>query len=435
MISSVSVPLPVDGALRRPGGSWLDWTLSETLGRSGFLAICFLNLVNLTMGAEDAAVTLDLQVMLKLAGVFAAGCYGLWRLYADPRLLTALTTGPLLCLSATCLLLFFTSATSLTPVNSLVSSGSACVATVATVGLMLEIGTLAVVRLLTLASILFVAGSWGAWLFVPAQGVFAEPIGGGQFFERMAGLAHPNTLGQLAGMSLVLAGFSCQGLRRAWPLLFWLIVAGGLGALVLCASRTAFAAAALALAWGYRKELVSIARGWRFDLLLAPFLIGVMLVGASGYGDNLERQLLGKFAKSGDADELTSLTGRSLIWEHTLKLVGERPLTGYGTATSKELLRDYSLYTHNMVLNVALSAGFVAAAFLLASILWGGVEALRRPRPLPDALLLLLVLNGLAENVIFEFLASALTVAFVMALAWRVVEGLRQSPLPGGAPA
>ncbi len=421
-----------NGAVSRAGGSWLDWTLSETLGRAAFFAVCLFNLVNITLGEEDAQVTLDLQVMLKLAGLFAAGCYGLWRLYSDSRLLAALTTGPMLFFSTTCLLLFGTSATSLTPVNSFVSSGSACVVTVATVALMLEIGTAAVVQLLALAAITFVVGSWGAWLFLPAQGVYLEPITHGQFFERMAGLAHPNTLGQLSGMSLLLLFFTCQGLRKAWPLLFWAVALGSLGAMVLCASRTALAAGCLAFAWGFRAEIVLLARRWRADLLLVPLLLGVMVLGAGGFGQDFDRQLAAKISKSDDPDELTSMTGRSLIWGHTLKLVGERPLNGYGMATSKELLREFSLYTHNMVLNVALSAGIIAAGFLLAAILWGGLLAWQRPRPLPDALLLLLVLNGLAENVIFEFLASAPTAAFVLALAWRNVDGFRRDQLFAG---
>jgi exopolysaccharide production protein ExoQ len=422
-----------DGAMSRAGGSWLDCTLSETLGRAAFFAVCLLNLVNITLGEEDAQVTLDLQVMLKLAGVFAAGCYGLWRLYADSRLLPALTAGPMLCFSATCLLLFGTSATSLTPVNSFVSSGSACVVTVATVALMLEIGTTAVVRLLALAAITFVVGSWGVWLFLPAQGIYLEPITHGQFFERMAGLAHPNTLGQLSGMSLLLLFFTCQGLRKAWPLVFWAVALGSFVAMVMCVSRTALAAGCLGFAWGFRGECMAFARRWRADLLLVPLLLGVMVLGAGGLGQDFDRQLAAKISKSDDPEELTSMTGRSLIWAHTLRLAGERPLTGYGMATSKELLREFSLYTHNIVLNVALSAGFVAAGFLLAAILWGGLLAWHRPRPLPDALLLLLVLNGLAENVIFEFLAGGLTAAFVLALAWRTVEGFRHEALLEGA--
>lgn len=431
MIQSAHTPMHREGALT---GLWrllLDGELSELAGRLALISLCMINLVNITMGEVDDQIEMDLQVKIKLAGLALAGCYGLWRLFVDRRLFVLLTSGPLLCFSLTSLILFLASATSLTPVPSAVSSASACVALVVTAALMLEIGPAAVARVVLFSITGYLVGSWAAWLLVPAQGVFREPIPGGEFFERMGGLSHPNTLGQMSGLAVVYLAFS-HDFRRRFPLLFLGLLAMAGGALLLSASRTSLLACLVASAIGLRHTIVRSVLGWRLELFVIPLLLAVIAFGSGGLGSQLDEKITARFAKSGDADELTSLTGRSAIWAHTLKLVADRPLIGYGMATSKELLRDYSLYTHNMLLNVALSGGFLAAASLLAALAWGLCRALNTSVPIADALLWFLLLNGLTENVIFEFLASALTVSMVLALGWR---GAVTLPAPEGAAA
>lgn len=397
----------------------LDWTLSELAGRVSFFGICFLNLVQITMGISDDRVELDTQVKLKLAVLSLAGSYGLWRLYADPRLLPALFRGPMLFFSATTLMLFLASATSLTPVVSLVSSGSACVTVVVTVALMLEIGSLPAAGIAAMSAVCFVIGSWYLYLFVPEQGVFREPLPGGAYFERMGGLAHPNSLGQMSGLAILLLYFTGGNLRRRVGLLYWGLLALSAAALVMSASRTSLLAIGLALLFGLRVPLRQAFFRWRMDLLAVPGLLLVIAWGAGGLGAGLDDRLTSRFSKSGESEELTSLTGRSAIWAHTLRLVEDRPLNGYGMATSKELLQDYSLYTHNMVLNVALSAGFFAAGCLVLALAMGLAGMVMRPSALPDAVFVFLLLNGVTENVIFEFLASTPTACMAMVLAWR----------------
>jgi O-antigen ligase len=267
-------------------------------------------------------------------------------------------------------------------------------------------------------------------------GVFHEQILADEVFDRMGGLAHPNTLGQICGLALLFLVF---GPHRIWARsrpLFYFLLAASAGALILSVSRTSLAACLLALLWTGRSQILAIARAWRLDLLAITFLMGLMLLGAGLLGDQASRGFAQKISKSGDSAELTSFTGRSVIWAQAIRLTGERPLLGYGAGTSKILLKDYSYHSHNMILNVALSAGFVAASFLLGALLWYGLQSLGRPVELPDAIFAILVLNGLMETVIFSVVAGVPTAVLVLALAWRSTSNLfGQSGSPKGVSA
>jgi len=121
-------------------------------------------------------------------------------------------------------------------------------------------------------------------------------------------------------------------------------------------------------------------------------------------------------SKSGDADELTSATGRSEIWAYTIRLLAERPIVGYGAATSKYYLERYSRYTHNMILNVAFSTGIIGG-FACVMMVLGRIRALFSiSHPLPDGIVAFIVLNGFFENVIFAVITGMPTILWIMTL-------------------
>ncbi|MFM7564933.1 MAG: O-antigen ligase family protein, partial [Planctomycetota bacterium] len=156
--------------------------------------------------------------------------------------------------------------------------------------------------------------------------------------------------------------------------------------------------------------------------------VGAILVGSfivlstqPGLGQKLNQRLINLVSKSGTTEELTSGTGRSEIWGASVRLIAQRPLTGYGAATSKDLLAEYTRYTHNMMLNVGLSGGILPMALLAAAFFYGCRKLWSDPQLVPDAIFLFLFLNGLAENVCFLVLDSAPMILLTTALVWRNV--------------
>jgi len=231
----------------------------------------------------------------------------------------------------------------------------------------------------------------------------------------MSGLAHPNTLGQFAGILIVLGCI----LYSNYKLVSWLRVACVLlavGALIGSLSRTSLLATVCSVLVVYRKHF------WQRKYL--TYLVGLALIGFIGLlilsinNDivALVQSKLTFLSKSGDTEELTSATGRADIWGYAIHLIWERPLTGYGAATSKYYLTDYSLYTHNMILNIAFSTGVFGGLAAILMCLGRVREMLIRNHPLVDGLVAFLLINGLFENVMFSILAGMPTILWIVAI-------------------
>ena len=131
-------------------------------------------------------------------------------------------------------------------------------------------------------------------------------------------------------------------------------------------------------------------------------------------------------SKSGDADELTTATGRADIWQYAMQLISKRPLVGYGAATSKYYLSDYSHYTHNLLLNIAFSTGVFGGLIGLVMILYQAASAVFRPHVIVSAVIVFILVNGLFENVIFSTIAGMPTLLWVMSMAWYQIRDCNQ---------
>jgi O-antigen ligase len=188
------------------------------------------------------------------------------------------------------------------------------------------------------------------------------------------------------------------------------------GALVGSISRTSMLATIVAVVFLYRDVIFQ--RKFRLPL------VGLGLVGVTGLilllgTTDVEQWIMSKipfFSKSGDSEELFSATGRSEIWAYTIQLIGERPLTGYGAATSKYFLSEYSLYTHNLILHIAFSTGVVGGLAAVWMCLGRAIALFTDPHPIADALVAFVLINGLFENVIFAILAGLPTMIWTIAL-------------------
>ncbi len=399
-------------------------------GMLGLLGALAFNIANLR--SEDAAekVGLDAQVLLKLGFVGLCSLYGGVQLFRDQRLYAVLSTWPTIVLAMLSGLFFLTSVTALEPLHAFVSAATIAGVMMATVAIALKLGPANVLQLGWLALAIHFAFCWLLFLFVPSIGVFYEPIAGGEFFARMGGLSHPNTLGQYSGLFVILTAVLLRSQRYSqivrWTM--WLSLFLAMGALVLSVSRSSVIATVFTLVVIFRNDWLR-GRGLRWTLIGGTLALGalVVLVLSTDISEVVGTRLAESFSKSGDADELTSGTGRNVIWNYSLKLIGESPLFGYGLTSSKLLLANYTFYTHNLVLNVALSSGVFAAGLTLLLIVNQLVRAILSPQMAADAILLFIVVNGLMENVIFEYIGAGATILFALSVTWRACELARNS--------
>ena len=387
-----------------------------------WLLVCgcsFLNLANFLV--EKDTVGLDPQVLAKLGLIGMGGLYGLYGVFSRPRVRQLLTSFPVAWVLLLAMFYFIAIPFSASAQNSLVSSCSIIAVLLMMVTALDHLGVMKVVEAMFGGMALFVFGSWFTYLFFPSIGVLVEPVGNGEFAYRMSGLAHANTLGQYSGLTFVLAVilfFSYQK-RNVFIAIIGILA---LAALINSFSRTSLMACALALFAAYRHTYLRKEFLAGFILLSIVGLLSLLILSTQvDLGDKIVSKLE-LLSKSEGTEELTTATGRSEIWAFAITLIQERPVTGYGAATQKLYFEEFSYYTHNMLLNIAFSAGIFAGIAAILMIL-GRLRALMVDRhPLSDAIVVFILVNGLFENVIFSILAGLPTMLWILALAWPLLQ-------------
>lgn len=399
------------------------------LGLAGIFGLSSFNSVDLHDPNVEDAVGLDLPVLIKLSIVGISLLYATYSIVVDKRVRHVFSTvqGGLLML--VCGFFLLTSLTAIQPIFAGVSALSIATAIVATISLAVRKGPLFAVLVIWTALATFLVFAWLMYLFVPSLGVFLEPVDGGRFVARMAGLAHPNVLGQYSGLAVLLAiaFLSTRWRSRIFLAIGISVIALGIPALILSMSRSSVLALLVALLVIFRGEFVKGHRIVWLGLAVVTTSSALLVTSmTTDLGQAIERRLAESVSKSGDAKELTSATGRTVIWSYAIKLISLRPLLGYGLTSSKSLLANYNSFTHNMVLNVALSSGVIAASALMFIILLQSLIVVIRPSFIADGLFVILVVNGLTENVMFEYIAAAPTALFALSVTWRNIERVRQ---------
>lgn len=385
--------------------------------------VTWINLANLS--TDKDTVGLDIQVLIKLMGIAAAGLYGAIGFSTDRRVRDILQSFPIFWLVIIIALYFVAAVFSITKVISFVSAISMVAILLMTVTALVQIGTMPVLNAIFAGMAFFNIFSWIVYFVWPEIGVLAEPLPEGKFAYRMSGLAHANTLGQCTGLTVVLGTIMYFTYQKRSLLRVGLIVIAA-AALVNSLSRTSLVATVFALAVAYRHVFLKREYFSRYVLALIVGVMAIMVISTQvDIGAKIKEKMT-LVSKSGDADELTTATGRAEIWAYTIMLIKKRPLVGYGAATSKYFLADYSQYTHNMILNVAFSTGIVGGFVMLVMVL-GRIRAMMTvSHPLADGILVFIIINGLFENVMFSILCGMPTIVWIVSLSWPLLKGDRE---------
>jgi O-antigen ligase len=266
-----------------------------------------------------------------------------------------------------------------------------------------------------------VAASLLRGLLDPAAALAA--MEGGAHLRLAGWFGSPNNLGRAAALLLLVAALAAATLRDARGAWLLLLAAGlAVPALVQSESRGALLALLAALAWW----ALAPRPAWALSALLLLAAAVLTLVAMPWWGDDLAL----RFSRSGRLEEMLSLTGRTEIWAAVRALVEQSPWSGHGFASSRELLPAAwqgahgwtTTSAHNLWLQAALGGGLIGLALLLASQATWLRDALRRPRPAADTVVVFVLVLGLLE-------ASATGPSINMltfALAWALALGARR---------
>lgn len=294
-----------------------------------------------------------------------------------------------------------------------------------------ELGGRRLVQILLWTLAVYLVASWAAHFIWPELTVDeTDDVSRVLGTRRMGGLHSYNGLGRQAALALALSLLAGVTGGAGWWTLAPLMVFA-LATLVATESRTAMLAAAAA-AGVVAAETLPARLNWRFAGAGVFLLCGAGFLLLNGpRGVDLD-EALASMSRSGDSEEMYHLTGRVELWEDVVALIQKAPIVGYGWGGARFLLVDGAFSTHhahNLLLNAALCAGIFGAAIVAAMLIWQLLAMFYRPKLFPDVLLALVLVGGVADNVMFNPIPDSHTLLWTMALYWRAMDAsLSASP-------
>lgn len=188
--------------------------------------------------------------------------------------------------------------------------------------------------------------------------VFSEAVSNAISVRRLKGITgSPNTLGSLAGISMVLSCFYFSVMKQRTRIIYCSVTVSAV-TLYLSYSRTCQLAAILCCGILFYFEV---------HIKFLRFLMVALIFSGIAYASlNTENLDLASRTKSGDVNEITTLTGRTSIWAEAFKKIQQRPIAGGGLGAAKWLMaeggyeydRTYTT-SHNFILESLLEFGAV----------------------------------------------------------------------------
>ena len=268
---------------------------------------------------------------------------------------------------------------------------------------------------------LFLVCCWIARLVMPGLNAFDPLIDSVADSKRFAGLSHPNGTAAIAAATIGLTFVASNSgyLKWKWgaPLVIF-----AFGTLYLTGSRT----------WLFASLLVTAYATMRHFGLLTKLTVGSLCVvlGAalclfllSTWNASSADKALAGISRSGNSEEIYSLTGRSDLWAFVIKKIGSSPIFGYGYGCQRFVIGDEhywpTRHAHNVLLNATLGTGLIGGALLAGVFLCQFFRMFVDRTDFPDTILLLILAGGFSENPLFNPLPGALTLLFFVSLFWR----------------
>lgn len=401
-------------------------TFSAALGALLLAGATFFSNAHLRPHLEGEKFSIDFEDLLRLAAFGACGLYGLAQL---PRTIPFFSRSAGLWGLAFCIWTMVTIPMAASPTYALASCASLWCTFLFAPAVLLELGGRRVVLTIFGTLIFYMAASWLAYFAWPELGRSEFFLSPRDVKYRVGGLGGAQQLGLMAawliGISLLL---HTEGGAR------WRTVAAPIGLAVLTLpfteSRTSMLAAmaiSLLFVWRRFSRMAVILGGCAAavagSLALLMFQSGLLKLDAAGLDSSLE-----KVSRSGNIEEIYNLTGRTEVWGFVLGEIADSPLIGYGYGCERYVLARYPgsssdnfqpRHAHNLWLNVAVGTGLIGALLYSGMILQQLAGFFRWPSALPDMALILVLVAGNTEPVLFGPLPKTHTVLWMIALFWR----------------
>lgn len=241
--------------------------------------------------------------------------------------------------------------------------------------------------------------------------------------ERIRGVAaSPNGLGSMAAFALILSMLYYRGASTQQRVIMLIAAPLAMACLVMSDNRTGMLMLLMA-------PVAMIARRTnRAFMALLVLLGGCLLVTLLALAPDL---ILGAVSRTGDAGEVTSGNGRTMIWSVVLEMIGQQPLFGYGYGSATFILPEdprlfsVAAHTHNLYLEILFSGGVVAMALFVAAIALTFYEGIRTHCFAPLLLIFFFLLRGIFEPAPFGGAPTYAAYVFFIMVAFVAARSMR----------
>jgi O-antigen ligase len=312
--------------------------------------------------------------------------------------------------------LFFTATVSSIPEYSAVAAFSICAYILFCAAIFASLERADIFAVMVLSMTVLSAVSIVVYFTIPELGRFIYWLNEQRYTSaRMSGIAgSANNMGRLAAFGLVLIILYAREFQRMHR---WFVPISSLilGVALLMTNSRGCIAMVVAL-WA----AVYLFRWRRLHLLV--LCLSVLLLGGivAIYAGDEGLKLM---SRSGDIKEVTSITGRSTIWQAIPGLVETRPWTGHGYASSIVFLplheREvgfYAPHAHNLGLQLLLTTGWVGLILFCIALVTVGARLVYFADRTGLVMYAFVILNGITETSAFSTFANICTVAFAIAV-------------------
>lgn len=264
----------------------------------------------------------------------------------------------------------------------------------------------------------FLLLSWLVYFLAPELGQDSVVAVGG-LSTRLSGLAgQANNLGRLAALCVgVVFLLYMYGYKR-WTSLIW-----------------PFGLAVLTLGFTWSRTSVLAITGAIAVVLLRrkPWLLAVALCVVAGvtvfFAETGVDAVLASVSRTGDVQEIYTLTNRTELWRFVWAKASERMWTGYGYAASRAVissefnLRGWTTVSaHNTLLQVWLTTGVVGLALILSLIVRQFRDLITKQCLVHDLLLIYITVTGLVEAGAVGPVPSSATLLWAIAIYYRPLQ-------------
>jgi exopolysaccharide production protein ExoQ len=235
--------------------------------------------------------------------------------------------------------------------------------------------------------------------------------------NRLGGVTGANGAGFISASAIllivVLKKYFDDSKNKIIPLLFLI----NLATLLLSESRTSIFALGVALIY------IFFSSPSKTKIIAMSFSIAILIIMVFVIDYDA---LLVSLSRSGNASEITTGTGRVYIWQACSELISQKIFLGWGYGSSSFILPSYSEsightppHCHNVLLQLAFSAGIFAAFLFLIAFIIKAISSYLKNERVCIAMLIFILLSGLTEASAFIGLANMATIMYALTFAMK----------------